>query len=59
MNRKKRSVRAARMELEFALVDGDPDQIKRAEEELAEALEEAAKRGRASEANDDDQQRGL
>lgn len=49
MNRKKRSVRAARMELEFALVKGDPDKIKEAEKELAEALEE---KSRASESND-------
>lgn len=49
MNRKKPSVRAARMELEFALVKGDPDKIKRAEKELAEALEEAAKKSRAPE----------
>ena len=52
MNRKKKSVRAARMELEFALVDGDQDEIKKAEQELAEALAEAeaAKKNRASEA---------
>lgn len=52
MNRKKLSVRAARMELEFALVERDPDKIKEAEKELAAALEKAARSSRAAEGKD-------
>lgn len=37
------------MELDFALVERDPDQIKEAEKEVAAALEEAVKRGPAGE----------
>jgi len=54
MNRKKQSVRAARMELDFALVNGDQCEIAKAEKELAEALAEAA-RSRASESDEDEQ----
>ena len=44
------------MELDFALVDGDQDKIKKAEQELAEALAEAAKKTRASEAGNNGEQ---
>jgi len=41
------------MELDFALVNGDRDEIAKAERQLAEALAEAARR-RASEPDDEE-----
>jgi hypothetical protein len=46
MSDKKVSVREARMELEFAMVQGDKNKIAAAEKQLQEALIEAAERRR-------------
>ena len=44
MSERKWSVRRARMELDFALVQGNQDKIKEAEKRLEEALAEGKKR---------------
>jgi hypothetical protein len=54
MNVKKLNVRVARMELDFAMVTGDLDEIAKAEKELGAALAETAKR-RAPESREDDE----
>lgn len=53
MKGRRLSVRASRMELEFALVQGDRQKIEEAEKNLAEALAEAAK-SRAPESDDEE-----
>ena len=53
MSNRKLSVRAARMELEFALVKGDQKRIEMAEKQLQEALAEAERKRQKSENSND------
>jgi len=48
MSDKKVSVREARMELEFAMVEGDKEMIAAAEKQLQKALMEAAEKRRTA-----------
>jgi len=49
MSERKLSVRSARMELEFAMVEGDKDKIAKAQARLDEALAQREKKRRESE----------